>query len=136
MGRFREALWRVFADNSIGTYMTTAIFPSMLREDPRYYQMGKGRFVYRAYHAINRLFVIRTDSGHERFNYSNPSATPRQPPSRISIMCRQTGRLRELRRLLLSDSVRRDKQRIEGILAGYSPQGVSQGCALAQPTRR
>src|SRR6267143_5253406 len=59
-----------FADNSIGTYMTTAILPSMLREDPRYYQMGKGRFAHRAYHAVNRLFIIRTDSGHDRFNYS------------------------------------------------------------------
>jgi hypothetical protein len=50
--------------------MTTAIMPSLLREDPRYYQLGKGRFAHRAYHAMNRLFVIRTDSGHERFNYS------------------------------------------------------------------
>src|SRR6266853_450648 len=47
-----------FADNSIGTYMTTAIFPSLLHEDPRYYQLGNG------------LFVVRTDSGHERFNFS------------------------------------------------------------------
>jgi hypothetical protein len=59
-----------FADNSIGTYMTTAIFPTLLHEDPRYYQMGKGRFAHRAYHAINRLFVVRTDSGHNRFNFS------------------------------------------------------------------
>src|SRR5258707_8563410 len=59
-----------FADNSIGTYMTTAIFPSLLHEDPRYYQFGKGRFVHRAYHGINRLFVTRTDSGHDHFNYS------------------------------------------------------------------
>src|SRR6266850_2170100 len=59
-----------FADNSIGTYMTTAIFPSLLHEDPRYYQLGNGRFAHRAYHAINRLFVVRTDSGHERFNFS------------------------------------------------------------------
>jgi hypothetical protein len=59
-----------FADNSIGTYMTTAIFPSLLHEDPRYYQLGKGRFVHRAYHAVNRLFITRTDSGHDRFNYS------------------------------------------------------------------
>src|SRR5690349_13340223 len=59
-----------FADNSIGTYMTTAIFPSFLHEDPRYYQLGRGRFVHRAYHGINRLFVIRTDSGHDRFNFS------------------------------------------------------------------
>jgi hypothetical protein len=59
-----------FADNSIGTYMTTAIFPSLLHEDPRYYQLGKGRFLHRAYHGINRLFVTRTDSGHDRFNFS------------------------------------------------------------------
>ncbi|HEY2461711.1 MAG TPA: hypothetical protein VGI16_12945 [Candidatus Acidoferrum sp.] len=59
-----------FADNSIGTYMTTAIFPSLLHEDPRYYQLGKGGFTKRAYHAVNRLFVTRTDSGKERFNYS------------------------------------------------------------------
>jgi hypothetical protein len=59
-----------FADNSIGTYMTTAIFPSVLHEDPRYYQMGRGRFAHRAYHAVNRLFIIRTDSGRQRFNFS------------------------------------------------------------------
>ncbi len=59
-----------FADNSIGTYMTVAVFPTLFREDPRYYQLGRGGFRRRAYHAVNRLFVTRTDSGHERFNYS------------------------------------------------------------------
>ena len=59
-----------FADNSIGTYMTVAIFPALLHEDPRYYQLGSGGFRRRAYHAVNRLFVTRTDSGHDRFNYS------------------------------------------------------------------
>ena len=59
-----------FADNSIGTYMTTAIFPSLLHEDPRYYQLGRGSFARRAYHGVNRLFVTRTDSGHDRFNIS------------------------------------------------------------------
>src|SRR5260370_8881215 len=59
-----------FADNSIGTYMTTAIFPIFLHQHPRYYQLSNGRFAHRAYHAINRLFVVRTDSGHERFNFS------------------------------------------------------------------
>jgi hypothetical protein len=59
-----------FADNSIGTYMTTAVFPILLHEDPRYYQMGKGSLTHRAYHGINRLFVTRTDSGRDRFNIS------------------------------------------------------------------
>ena len=69
-GAYGKRYGASFADNSIGTYMTVAIFPSMLHEDPRYYQLGKGRFVHRAYHAINRLFVTRTDSGGERFNIS------------------------------------------------------------------
>src|SRR5258708_2317117 len=59
-----------FADNSIATCMTTAIFPTLLHEDPRYYQLGQGRFAHRAYHAANRLFITRTDSGHDHFNYS------------------------------------------------------------------
>lgn len=69
-GAYGKRYGESFADNSIGTYMTTAIFPSLLHEDPRYYQMGRGRFAHRAYHAINRLFVTRTDSGHNRFNIS------------------------------------------------------------------
>ena len=69
-GAYGKRYGESFADNSIGTYMTTAIFPSLLHEDPRYYQMGKGRFTHRAYHAVNRLFVTRTDSGHDRFNIS------------------------------------------------------------------
>jgi len=69
-GAYGKRFGASFADNSIGTYMTTAIFPSLLHEDPRYYQLGKGGFRRRAYHAVNRLFVIRTDSGHDRFNYS------------------------------------------------------------------
>ena len=69
-GAYGKRYGESFADNSIGTYMTTAIFPSLLHEDPRYYQLGRGSFAHRAYHAINRLFVIRTDSGHDRFNIS------------------------------------------------------------------
>jgi hypothetical protein len=69
-GAYGQRYGASFADNGIGTMMTTAIFPSILHEDPRYYQMGKGTFSHRAYHAINRLFITRTDSGNERFNYS------------------------------------------------------------------
>jgi hypothetical protein len=69
-GAYGQRYGASFADNGIGTFMTTAIFPSLLHEDPRYYQMGKGTFSHRAYHAINRLFITRTDSGNTRFNYS------------------------------------------------------------------
>lgn len=69
-GAYGKRYGESFADNSIGTYMTVAVFPSLLHEDPRYYQLGKGSFAHRAYHGINRLFVTRTDSGHDRFNVS------------------------------------------------------------------
>src|SRR5215470_8633658 len=69
-GAYGKRFGANFADNSTGTYMTTAIFPALLHEDPRYYQLGRGSFGHRVYHAVNRLFVTRTDSGHERFNFS------------------------------------------------------------------
>ncbi|HVB36668.1 MAG TPA: hypothetical protein VND42_05460 [Candidatus Acidoferrales bacterium] len=69
-GAYGKRYGASYADNGIGTYMTTAIFPSLLHEDPRYYQMKKGGFSRRAYYSLNRLFVARTDSGHSRFNYS------------------------------------------------------------------
>jgi hypothetical protein len=69
-GAYGKRYGASFADNSIGTFMTTAIFPSMLHEDPRYFQSGQGSFSHRTYYSISRLVVARTDSGHSRFNYS------------------------------------------------------------------
>ena len=59
-----------FADATLENFMTGAILPSLLREDPRYYQLGKGTFRRRTAYAISRIVVTRTDSGNERFNYS------------------------------------------------------------------
>jgi len=69
-GAYGKRFGASFADNSIGTYMTVAVFPSLLHEDPRYYQMGKGPVKKRIWHGITRLFVTYTDSGNSRFNYS------------------------------------------------------------------
>lgn len=69
-GAYGKRFGASFADNSVGTYMTTAIFPSLLHEDPRYFQMGKGSFSHRFVYGWNRLFVTPTDSGSKRFNYS------------------------------------------------------------------
>lgn len=69
-GAYGKRYGMEFADNGIGTYMTTSVFPSFLHEDPRYYQRGTGGFSPRAYYSINRLVVTRADDGHKRFNYS------------------------------------------------------------------
>ena len=59
-----------YGDAIIGTFMTTAILPSALHQDPRYYQLGEGRIAYRTYYAVSRIFVTRTDSKHNQFNLS------------------------------------------------------------------
>ena len=59
-----------FADGTIENFMVGAVFPSILRQDPRYYQLGKGSFVHRTKYAVSRSFVTFSDSGHKQFNYS------------------------------------------------------------------
>jgi hypothetical protein len=58
------------ADGIIENFMVGAVFPSILRQDPRYYQMGTGGFWRRAGHAVGRIFISPTDSGHRQFNFS------------------------------------------------------------------
>jgi len=59
-----------FADGTIENFMVGAVFPSLLRQDPRYFQLGHGGFVHRTSYAISRSFVTRSDSGHPQFNFS------------------------------------------------------------------
>jgi hypothetical protein len=59
-----------FADTTIGSFMTTGIFPSLLREDPRYFRKVSGGFWPRSGYALKRIFVTRTDTNHSQFNYS------------------------------------------------------------------
>jgi len=59
-----------FADITIANFMTGAVLPSLLRQDPRYYQLGKGNFFRRAGYAASRIFITRTDSGRRQMNYS------------------------------------------------------------------
>jgi hypothetical protein len=62
--------WHLFVDGAIENYMTEAIVPAATKEDPRYYTMGKGRFIKRAGYAVSRLFITRTDAGKSTFNFS------------------------------------------------------------------
>jgi hypothetical protein len=58
------------ADGTIENFVVGAILPSLLRQDPRYFQSGQGSFTHRAGYSISRIFVTRTDSGRQQFNYS------------------------------------------------------------------
>lgn len=59
-----------FADGTIENFMTGAVLPSLLHQDPRFFQSGKGGFARRSGYAVSRIFVTRTDAGGSQFNYS------------------------------------------------------------------
>jgi hypothetical protein len=59
-----------FADGTIENFMTSAVLPSILHQDPRFYQSSEGSVTHRAGYAVSRIFITRSDSGHKQFNYS------------------------------------------------------------------
>jgi hypothetical protein len=59
-----------FADGTIENFFTGAILPSIFRQDPRYFQSGRGSFWNRTGYAISRIFITRADSGRNEFNVS------------------------------------------------------------------
>jgi hypothetical protein len=70
MEGFGKRFGVVFADGTIENFFSKAIFPSLLHQDPRYFQSGKGGPLHRTAYAISRLFVTRGDSGTAQFNFS------------------------------------------------------------------
>jgi hypothetical protein len=59
-----------YADLVIGDYMTEAIFPTMLHQDPRYFRRGVGRGWSRLGYAMGQIFLTHSDSGRTQFNFS------------------------------------------------------------------
>lgn len=58
------------ADGTVEGFMTSAILPSVLKQDPRYYVLGQGGFWHRTSYALSRLVITRSDSGSSQFNAS------------------------------------------------------------------
>lgn len=58
------------ADFVIGDYMTEAIYPSLLHQDPRYFRRGKGSVGSRLGYAAGQIFLTHGDNGRTQFNFS------------------------------------------------------------------
>jgi hypothetical protein len=54
----------------IGDFMTDAIFPSMLRQDPRYFRRGTGSTWSRLGYAMGQIFITHGDNRRTQFNFS------------------------------------------------------------------
>ena len=58
-----------YADFVIGNYMTEAIYPALLHQDPRYFRRGTGSGWSRLGYAIGQIFWTHSDTGRMQFNY-------------------------------------------------------------------
>jgi len=62
--------WHSFADTLDGNLMTEFVYPTVTREDPRYYTLERGGFFKRAGYSFSRLLITRTDHGGRSPNIS------------------------------------------------------------------
>jgi hypothetical protein len=60
-----------YADTVSGTFIGSAIFPALLKQDPRYFYKGTGRVESRFLYAIANAFVCKGDNKRWQPNYSN-----------------------------------------------------------------
>jgi hypothetical protein len=59
-----------YGDFVIGNYMTEAIYPTLLHQDPRYFRRGTGSGWSRLGYSVGQIVWTHTDSGRRQFNYS------------------------------------------------------------------
>jgi hypothetical protein len=60
-----------YADNFDGTLLGNAIFPILLKQDPRYFRRGEGSFPSRLFYALSTTVWCKNDNGKWGPNYSN-----------------------------------------------------------------
>jgi Carboxypeptidase regulatory-like domain len=59
-----------YADMVVGTFIGSAILPSLLKQDPRYFYKGTGSKKSRILYAMANAVICKGDNGHWQTNYS------------------------------------------------------------------
>jgi hypothetical protein len=62
--------WHTLADTANENFLVSGIYPTIFRQDPRFYTLGHGNAGKRAFYAATRVLVTRQDSGDKMFNFS------------------------------------------------------------------
>jgi hypothetical protein len=60
-----------YADFVSGTFFGNAIFPALLKQDPRYFYKGTGSKQSRFFYAVANAVICKGDNGHWQPNYSS-----------------------------------------------------------------
>jgi len=71
MEGYGKRLGAGYADVVASTFLSGAIFPSLLHQDPRYYFQGTGSTRSRLLHAVQNSVRCKGDNGEWQVNYSN-----------------------------------------------------------------
>ncbi|WP_236657210.1 hypothetical protein [Acidisarcina polymorpha] len=69
-GGYLQRFGAAYGDDVISRMLGSAILPSMLRQDPRYFYKGSGTKRSRILYAIAATVVCKGDNGHWQPNYS------------------------------------------------------------------
>ncbi|HKN21963.1 MAG TPA: hypothetical protein VJX73_11130 [Terracidiphilus sp.] len=67
---YARYFWHSAVDQTSENYWVEFIFPTITREDGRYYTLGRGGFAKRTGYALSRAVITRSNSGNEVFNIS------------------------------------------------------------------
>jgi hypothetical protein len=66
-GRYYGA---TYGDFFIGNFMTEAVYPSLFKQDPRYFRRGTGSAWSRLSYAMGQIFITHGDNRRTQFNFS------------------------------------------------------------------
>jgi hypothetical protein len=69
-GGYGQRLGAAYADDVIARMLGSAIFPSLMKQDPRYFYRGSGSTKSRLLYALAATFVCKGDNGHWQPAYS------------------------------------------------------------------
>lgn len=70
MAGYGKRYGAALADSASSDFFHTFLFPSLFRQDPRYYRRLEGNRGERLGHALSHTFIARGDSGRNMFNFS------------------------------------------------------------------
>lgn len=59
------------ADQVSSNFFSNFFYPTLLKEDPRYFRLGEGSVTHRMFYSLAQEFVCHTDKGGRAFNWSN-----------------------------------------------------------------
>jgi hypothetical protein len=111
-----------YGDLVIGDFMTEAIYPTLLHQDPRYFRRGTGSGWSRLGYAAGQIFWTHRDSGSTQFNASEIAGN--STAVAISTAYYPDGRdvSSAASKLGVQARSRYGRQHPEGILAGLAQQ--------------